>query len=53
MAEIHVNNQGSLGNAKHLEIDNEGSFQDLLASTKTRGTRIMCVHSYLSVGIPR
>lgn len=53
MLEIHVNNQGSLGNAKHLEIDNESSFQDLLASKKTRGTRIMCVYSYLSVGIAR
>lgn len=53
MLEIHVNNQGPLGNAQHLEIDNESSFQDLLASKKTRGTRIMCVYSYLSVGIAR
>lgn len=40
---FHGNNQGSLGNVKHLEIDNEDSFQDLLAPEKVSGTRIMCV----------
>lgn len=50
---FHGNNQGSPGNVKHLEIDNEISFQDLLSQERISGTRIMCVYSYLAAGFSR